>query len=489
MMYKNDIIKKQCSFIFFIYRGGNNGKQTACYRKQKQNKKKKTRFTALFEKDHEHEFCEWKEVPEKKAVKECVQVRSCYCGKKEKRIAYKYSSGFEFKVTGNKTCRITGIGKCEDTDVHVPCFIEKYKVTEIKGTYTFAANNWQVTSVTVPGTVKSICGGVFSGNDVLKSVVLSEGTEEIGFEAFKCSRMLKKINIPSSVKRIGMGAFQWCSGLEEITLPSELCEIGAEAFDGCRSLKNINVPRSVKRIGYGAFSGCALKEVALPLGIDKIESDAFNGCRFEKIALPEGVTSIEKNAFAYCHELKKIKIPEGVTKIGDSAFERCCNLSEVVIPDSVVEMGKAVFKECDGSHVFAPFTKNLQRLIIGDGVNAIGEKFCSGCLSLKFVKIGAGVKKIGVSAFESCRALEEIYIPDGVERIGEGAFALCGNLESVIVGKGIKEIGEKAFANTNLKEIKYSGTISEWNSVKKAFCWLSAEQKCKVYCKNGTVDA
>ena len=188
-------------------------KPTATETKNRIAKKKKTRLSALFEKNHEHEFCEWKAVREKKAVKECVQVRSCYCGKKEKRVAYKYSEGFSFELTGDKTCKITGLGKCEDKEVHIPCFIGKYKVTEIKGTYTFAANNWQVTSVTVPGTVKSICGGVFSGIDVLKSVTLSEGTEEIGFEAFKCSRMLKKINIPSSVKRIGMGAFQWCIGL------------------------------------------------------------------------------------------------------------------------------------------------------------------------------------------------------------------------------------------------------------------------------------
>ncbi len=464
-------------------------KQPVTETKNRIEQKKKTRFSALFEKEHEHEFCEWQTVKYEKATEDCVQVRSCYCGKKEKRVAYKYSKGFSFKVTGDKTCKITDLGKCEDKEVHVPCFIEKYKVTEIAGTFVFSANNWQVTSVTVPDTVKSISHGVFSGIDVLKSVTLSEGTEEIGFEAFKCSRMLKKINIPSSVKRIGMGAFQWCSGLEEITLPEGIEEIDAKAFDGCRNLKNINIPRNVKKIGYGAFSGCALKEVALPLGIEKIESDVFKGCNFEKITLPNGVTSIEKNAFAYCHKLKKINIPEGVREIGDSAFERCCNLSEVVIPHSVVEMGNAVFKECDGKNCFSSFTRNLQRLVIGNGVTKIGDEFCCGCYSLKFVKIGSGVKEIGTSAFESCSSLESILIPDSVERIGENAFYLCRSLETVIIGKGVKEICEGAFVDTNLKEIKYSGTISEWIAVKRALFWVYPKQKCKVYCKDGVIDA
>jgi hypothetical protein len=464
-------------------------KQPVTETKNRIEQKKKTRFSALFEKEHEHEFCEWQTVKYEKATEDCVQVRTCYCGKKEKRVAYKYSSGFEFEVTGNKTCRITGLGKCEDTDVHVPCFIGKYKVTEIKGAYVFSDNKRQVTSVTVPDTVKSICGGVFRGIDVLKSVTLSEGTEEIGFEAFQYSGMPKKINIPSSVKRIGMGAFQCCIGLEEITLPAGLCEIGAEAFDGCRSLKNINIPRSVKRIGHRAFSFCALNEVALPLGIEKIESEVFKGCKLEKISLPNGVTSIEKNAFAYCHELKKINIPEGVRKIGDSAFERCCNLSEVVIPHSVVEMGNAVFKECDGKNCFSSFTQNLQRLVIGNGVTKIGDEFCCRCYSLKFVKIGSGVKEIGASAFESCSSLESILIPDSVERIGKDAFYWCRSLETVIIGKGVKEICESAFVDTNLKEIKYSGTISEWIAVKRALFWVYSKQKCKVYCKDGVIDA
>ena len=55
-----------------------------------------------------------------------------------------------------------------------------------------------VTSVSVPGTVKTIQGEAFQNSDSLCRVELNEGLETIGYEAFEGCPNLWEINIPSA---------------------------------------------------------------------------------------------------------------------------------------------------------------------------------------------------------------------------------------------------------------------------------------------------
>ena len=63
------------------------------------------------------------------------------------------------------------------------------------------------------------------------------------------------------------------------------------------------------------------------------------------------VTEISNNAFSCstngaCEYLEKIIIPDSVNTIGDRAFYGCNSLTSVVIPDSVTTMGNSAFYEC-----------------------------------------------------------------------------------------------------------------------------------------------
>ena len=454
--------------------------ETKNYRKpQKQNW-----FTALFERYHEHKFSEWKTLTKEKEEKNCVEVRSCYCGKKEKRIAYKYSKGFTYRVIDKKSCEITSLGTIEGGEVHIPRFIGKYKVTSVNCQFGFIISHNHITRVTIPNTVKNISRGAFLLCDDLKSVTLAEGIEEINDKTFSWCSKLTEIKIPSSVKWIGSKAFCGCSNLKKVTLPEGLTEITDGLFEHCYDLEEINIPKTVKSIWRNAFKGCGkLGEITLPDGLTDIGGFAFESCDFKKIKLGTGLKSIGEGAFKYCR-LESITIPDGVKRINDGAFEHCGNLKSVVIPDSVEILGKAVFKDTDNEFWIQ---NGLQSLTIGSGATNIGEEFCSGCHYLKYLKIGENVKKIETSAFESCFTLEEVYLPDAVEIIEKRAFGFCRGLKTISIGKGIKEIEKSAFFNSGITCIEFRGKKTQWLAVKKALFWDLTLEDYTIKCTDGEI--
>ncbi|RBI46854.1 leucine-rich repeat domain-containing protein, partial [Metamycoplasma hominis] len=108
---------------------------------------------------------------------------------------------------------------------------------EIKDNFFIDKNNKKIlayldkktTKVTIPSSVKEIGKGAFSDCKNLKEVILNEGLEKIGDEAFSSTK-IESITIPGSVKEIGGRAFSGCTNLEEVSLNEGLEKIGAEAF-------------------------------------------------------------------------------------------------------------------------------------------------------------------------------------------------------------------------------------------------------------------
>lgn len=68
---------------------------------------------------------------------------------------------------------------------------------------------------------------------------------------------IKHIKFPLTLKRIGKRAFFQNSGIDEIILPEGLEEIGKDAFGlvgvSCKTFKQLYLPKSVKTIGSDAF--------------------------------------------------------------------------------------------------------------------------------------------------------------------------------------------------------------------------------------------
>ena len=219
---------------------------------------------------------------------------------------------WEYQLLDNQIT-ITGYTG-SDADVVIPENIRGLPVTKINGRILSASTTQ---SLTFPKTVKEINRVIDAHpyNDIvtLESVVIPEGVEVIGHNAFSKCQGLTRVHLPSTIKSIGMEAFYECNNLSEKNLPEGLLYLGQSSFVACR-VPEFVVPASVTEMGGGVFesntelekliikapvtivfsryggfaSGCtSLKEVELPATLEEISFDSFSGCSsLESIVFP-----------------------------------------------------------------------------------------------------------------------------------------------------------------------------------------------------------
>ena len=154
-------------------------------------------------------------------------------------------------------------------------------------------------------------------------------------------------------------------------------------------------------------------------------------------------------------KIRSVVIESGVTSIGYSAFSNCSNLTSVEIPDSVTSIGDYAFSDCS----------SLASIAIPNSITSIGQGAFSGCSRLTSITIPDSVTNISPSAFSSCSGLTSITIPDGVTSIGSGAFQWCSRLTSITIPDSVKSIGNSAFYGSNLTDVYYGGSRTEWNEI------------------------
>lgn len=117
------------------------------------------------------------------------------------------------------------------------------------------SSNAKLKKIVLPGCLKKIPNLFADHNDTLKSVVISDGTTEIGSKAFYCCTALESVVI-ESVTRIRQYAFCGCESLKSVTIPEGVTTIDSLAFGGCTSLESVTISKGVTTIETSAFSGC-----------------------------------------------------------------------------------------------------------------------------------------------------------------------------------------------------------------------------------------
>ena len=112
-----------------------------------------------------------------------------------------------------------------------------YIVSSIKSN-TFS-NNWNVTSVSIPRTVKTIESAAFYICLKMTRLRIADGLETVGDNAFYNCNGLSTIILPNTVKTIGQNAFCACYGLTTVVLGDGLSKIGYRAFQYCNKLLDL----------------------------------------------------------------------------------------------------------------------------------------------------------------------------------------------------------------------------------------------------------
>ncbi len=301
---------------------------------------------------------------------------------------------------------------------------------------------------------------------------------------YSCRGAIKSVVIQQGVTSIGNWAFWDCSGLTSVTIPDGVTSIGGDAFSGCAALTSVTIPGSVTNVGQYAFSGCSgltdiyyggygtdwqKLNVSIPTSAtvhfkDNIYGKGDCGINVTWELTGDGTLIISGTGRIsnYSHDnnapwyscrayIKRVVIQQGVRAIGDHAFCYCENLTSVTIPDSVTSIGDYAFAYC----------VSLTSATIPEGVTSIGGDAFLGCTGLTSVAIPSSVTSTGFETFSGCTGLTSITIPEGVTSIGNYAFKGCSNLTSVTIPSSVTSIGGGAFSGcTSLTTVTIPSSVT-----------------------------
>lgn len=290
----------------------------------------------------------------------------------------------------------------------------------------------------------------------VNTLVINEGITSVGRFAFYFCNNLTSVSLPTTLKSIGTSAFQYCSGLTAFNVPEGVESIGITAFAWCDALQRVTIPASVRFIDDGAFCYChALSTISVASGNHnyRVVDDVLFSNDGVLVAYP-----ITKTDSIYV-------IPDTTTRIGSFAFAGCDNLISIRIPGTVTTVSDCAFDGADyitilcfdgsAAHTYAA-NHNIPYTIIGGacGENAVweydggtltvsgtGEMYDFSAYSAPWypyaanmdtVVVETGITGISRFAFINCQ-MESISLPESLQHIGEGAFTDCGNLSSIII--------------------------------------------------------
>lgn len=332
--------------------------------------------------------------------------------------------------------------------------------------------------------------GVIINDGVLVSVsgvngelVIPEGVTSIKNDAFINNQYgITKVKVPGTIKNIEPITFAYLrENLTEIEFEDGVESIGIDNFRLCSKLEKVKLPSTLKFLAGGAFSECAsLKSVEIPEGIEELHGYTFSGCtNLAQVKLPSSMSTFGADDFRGTPWLESLKDNEGYVIYKDNLVESPKDLSgDVVIPSGVKIIGAGAFRN-----------RNITKVEIPEGVEEIGESAFMGCFELEEVKLPNSLKKIDNQALVCGMSLKTIDLPEGLESIGDNAF---DGLLEVTIPDSIKSISATAFgSNTKINgntEL-YDKALQEYKESLKNVC-IADKHRCVEgwnHLYNGTV--
>lgn len=137
---------------------------------------------------------------------------------------------------------------------------------------------------------------------------------------------------------------------------------------------------------------------------------------------------------------RKLILGEGITAIGDNAFKQCKKLAgELIIPESVIQIGMNAFAGCSGL---------TGELILPQSLKSLGAAAFSSCTGFTGnLTIPGSITVISDGAFSGCSGFSgELIIQDGVKRIADSAFRKCsGFTGDLVIPESVQKIDSLAF--------------------------------------------
>lgn len=173
-------------------------------------------------------------------------------------------------------------------------------------------------------------------------------------------------------------------------------------------------------------------------------------------------------------QIVRLVMPEGLTAIGDLAFYGCENLTAVTVPASVTRIGAYAFAGCT----------EMTMLNLGS-VRFVGESAFSDCVSLKALRLPDSLESIGLKGFYRCESINTVTIPASVTSLGISAFSYCKNLVNAEIQASVSTIPELLFYGcVKLSAVTIAGTANDIGD----FAFRGCDALTTVYHDGSTMD-
>ncbi len=387
----------------------------------------------------------------------------CACGQYMEQVSQRAPGSHQFREDSCIAC-----GATLGTDL-------EFRWNQDTGSYTVVGmGECKTAYLVIPDTVDgkpvtAIGPAAFFGQKELQQVEVPEGIVSIGQAAFSDTLTLHTVLLPYSLKTVDTLAFSECWNLKEIYLPASVQFLGENALLSHGVLENIHV--SFANPWFSSMDGVLFdrKKTAL--------LSYPSGRQQTHYTVPSTVKTIGDHAFQRSDHLVTVELPDQLEIIGSSSFYLCRGLKSVDFKPALREIGNEAFSYC----------RSLEKVDLPEGVTVVGDAAFSGCFQLEIAWVPNSVTKLGRHAFSNCTALKRLTIGSGVRRLPDNLCAMSTSLEVLTVAM-VREIGKNAlFDCFGLLEIRFAGTIEQWEQVKKGQDWDSSVGRYTVQCKDGAV--
>lgn len=264
-----------------------------------------------------------------------------------------------------------------------------------------AFTNTSIRFIDFPTKLKTIGDNAFDDRFLTGPLVLPEGLDSIGKEAFQ-KNYITEVTIPESVRAIGQSAFYDNQSLKSVTLNNRMETINRSLFNYCKKLAVVRGGKNVKIIDQYAFSGCDSLRSISDITPVTINSSAFYNCRKLESLNFSRIKSIGYESFYCCFGLKEADLTT-LTSIYGRSFIACTGLKKVTFGNDITTIKSDAFNECDA----------LEEVVLGSSINSLESNcFYSTKNALKRVYITAPAPPaVGTAPFYSPTSIT-LYVPE-----------------------------------------------------------------------------
>lgn len=261
-------------------------------------------------------------------------------------------------------------------------------------------NTW-IHFIDFPTKLKTIGDNAFDDRLLTGPLVLPEGLDSIGKEAFQ-KNFITEVTIPESVRAIGQSAFYYNQSLKSVTLNNSMETINRSLFNSCNKLAVVRGGRNVKIVDQSAFSGCDSLRSISDITPVTINSSAFYNCRKLESLNFSRIKSIGYESFYNCFGLKEADLTT-LTSINNRSFIACTGLKKVTLGNDITTIKSEAFRTCDA----------LEEVVLGSSINSLESNcFYSTKNALKRVYITAPAPPaVGSTPFYSPTSVT-LYVPE-----------------------------------------------------------------------------